>query len=254
MTADSTSPQKKIYFISDFHLGVPSHAESLIREKKIVDFLNSIKEDAAEIFLLGDMFDFWYEYKKVVPRGFVRLLGTLAQITDSGIPVHFFVGNHDMWMNNYLQEELNIKVYYEPQVFIRNNKKLYIGHGDGLGPGDHGYKFIKKVFRNPICQWLFGFLHPSIGIGIANYFSQKSKDKAAVSEAPGFYGEDKEWLIIYSKEMLATEHYDYFIFGHRHLPIDFPLPQNSRYINTGDWIKHFTYAVMDGDKMELKEY
>lgn len=245
---------KKIYFISDFHLGVPSHAESLVREKKVVDFLNSIKEDASEIFLLGDMFDFWYEYKKVVPRGFVRILGTLAQITDSGIPVHFFVGNHDMWMNNYLQEELNIKVYFEPQIFIRDNKKFYIGHGDGLGPGDHGYKFIKKVFRNPVCQWLFGFLHPSIGIGIANYFSQKSKDKAAAVEAPGFYGEDKEWLIVYCKEMLTKEYYDYFIFGHRHLPIDFPLPDNSRYINTGDWIKHFTYAVWDGDKMELKEY
>ncbi len=245
---------KKIYFISDFHLGVPSHAASLERERKVVDFLNTARKDASAIFLLGDMFDFWYEYKKVVPRGFVRLLGTLAQITDDGIPVHFFVGNHDMWMRNYLEEELNITVHYEPQVFNFNNKKFYIGHGDGLGPGDHGYKFIKKVFRNPVCQWLFGFLHPSIGIGVANYFSQKSKDKAAVTEAPGFYGEDKEWLIIYCKEVLAKEHFDFFVFGHRHLPIDFPLPQNSRYINTGDWIKHFTYAEFDGENVALKEY
>ena len=254
MNSITIFPQKKVYFLSDFHLGVPSHADSLVREKMIVDFLLSIKNEAAAIFLLGDMFDFWYEYKTVVPRGFVRLLGTLAQITDAGIPVHFFVGNHDMWMNNYLQQELNITVYYEPQVFNWNNKKFYIGHGDGLGPGDHGYKFIKKVFRNPICQWLFGFLHPSIGIGIANYFSKKSKDKAAATEAPGFYGEDKEWLIIYCKEMLAKEHYDYFIFGHRHLPINFPLYNNSCYINTGDWIKHFTYAVWDGTQMELKDF
>src|SRR6478752_6816889 len=168
-------PGKKIYFISDFHLGIPDYKSSLVREKKIVVFLENVRHDAEQIFILGDMFDFWYEYKTVVPKGYVRLLGKLAEITDSGIPVYFFVGNHDMWMRGYFEKELNIPVYHEPKTFHFNDKKFLIGHGDGLGPNDHGYKFIKKVFRNPVCQWLFGLLHPSIGIGIANYFSRKSR-------------------------------------------------------------------------------
>lgn len=246
-------PDKKIFFLSDFHLGAPNYAGSLVREKKVVAFLNAIKDEAAEIFIVGDIFDFWYEYKTVVPKGYTRLLGKLAELTDAGIPVHFFVGNHDMWMKDYFQKELNIPVYFEPKVYEWNGKTFYIGHGDGLGPGDYGYKFIKKIFRNRLCQWLFGQLHPTWGMGLANYLSRKSRAKTGSSE-DHFLGEENEWLITYCKEMLAKHHYDYFIFGHRHLPIDFALNDNSRYINLGDWIQYFTYAVFDGTKVDLKKW
>ncbi len=244
-------PSKKIYFLSDFHLGAPDAATSLVREKKIITFLDEIKKDAAEIFILGDLFDFWYEYKKVVPKGYVRILGKLAEITDSGIPMHFFVGNHDMWMKDYFQTELNIPVYFEPKTFEFNGKKFYIGHGDGLGPGDHGYKVIKKIFRNKACQWLFGILPPYIGMGIAGYFSRKSRAQTGQTDEV-FLGEDKEWLIVYSREILAATHYDYFVFGHRHLPLDIKLNDKSRYINLGDWIKYDSYAVFDGTDLALK--
>ena len=246
------APHKKIYFLSDFHLGAPDYVQSLVREKKLVAFLESIRHDAQEIFIVGDMFDFWYEYRNVVPKGYVRLLGKLAEITDSGVPVHFFLGNHDMWMSGYFEQELNIPVYAEPKVFEWNGKQFYIGHGDGLGPGDHGYKFLKKVFRNPFCQWLFGQLHPTWGIGLANYFSRKSRAKTGSADEH-FLGEDNEWLILYSKEVLKTQHYDYFIFGHRHYPLDLPLGAGSRYINLGDWITNFTYAYFDGQEMHLKK-
>lgn len=247
------SAQKKIYFLSDFHLGAPDEKSSLVREKKLVRFFDSIRHDAAQIFIVGDIFDFWYEYKEVVPRGYVRLLGKLAELTDAGIPIHFFVGNHDMWMHDYFQKELNISVYFEPKVFEFNQKIFYIGHGDGLGPGDHGYKFIKKIFRNPLCQWAFGQLHPTWGIGLANYFSRKSRVKTGNSDEI-FLGEDKEWLILYCREILEQKHYDYFIFGHRHFPLDFKLSADSRYINLGDWIRNFTYASFDGKEMELKKW
>ena len=246
-------PGKKIYFLSDFHLGAPDFAASLLREKKIVAFLENIRQDAQLIIIAGDVFDFWYEYKTVVPKHFVRVLGKLAEITDSGIPVMLFAGNHDMWMRNYFQSELNIPVYFQPKTFTWNNKVFYVGHGDGLGPGDHGYKFIKKIFRNTFCQWLFGQMHPTLGMGIANYFSRKSRQKTGSSDAV-FLGDDKEWLVIYSREMLAKQHYDYFIFGHRHLPLTIELNDNSIYINLGDWITHFTYAVFDGNTVELKKW
>ena len=247
------SPDKKIYFLSDFHLGAPDYAGSLVREKKIVAFLESIKHTAAQIFIVGDIFDFWYEYKKVVPKGYVRLLGKLAEISDSGIPIHVFVGNHDMWMSGYFEKELNITVYHQPKEFEWNGKHFLIGHGDGLGPGDHGYKFIKKVFRSPLCQWLFGQLHPSWGIGLANYFSRKSREKTGAADEI-FMGEENEWLIIYCKEILQQQHFDYFIFGHRHLPIDCTLATNSRYINLGDWIRNFTYASFDGNDVQLHKW
>jgi UDP-2,3-diacylglucosamine hydrolase len=249
----SIRPDKKIYFLSDFHLGAPDEQSSLVREKKIVSFLNHIQHDAEAIFIVGDIFDFWYEYKEVVPRGYVRLLGKLAELTDNGIPVHFFVGNHDMWMTDYFCKELNIPVYFEPKTFEWNHKKFYIGHGDGLGPADYGYKFIKKIFRNKICQWLFGQLHPTWGIGLANYLSRKSREKTGSSDE-NFLGEDKEWLIVYCKEILQKEHFDYFIFGHRHYPMDFKLKENSHYINLGDWIRNFTYATFDGNQVELKKW
>lgn len=247
------SPDKKIYFLSDFHLGAPNHAASLEREKLIVRFLDEIKNNAAEIFLVGDMFDFWYEYRKVVPKGFTRLLGKLAELTDAGIPIHFFVGNHDMWMKGYLEKELNIPVYFEPRQYERNGKKFFIGHGDGLGPGDHGYKRLKKIFRNPVCKWLFGVLPPFFGMGLANYLSRRSRAQTGATEEI-FLGEDKEWLILFCKSQLQKEHFDFFVFGHRHLAIDYALEPNSRYINLGDWINYFTYAVFDGEKMELKSY
>jgi len=248
-----TGSSKKIYFLSDFHLGAPNATESLLREKKIIRFLDEIKNDASEIFILGDLFDFWYEYKKVVPKGYVRILGRLAEITDAGIPVHFFVGNHDMWMKEYFQKELNIPVYFEPKEFIYSGKKFLIGHGDGLGPGDNGYKFIKKIFRNKACQWFFGLLPPNIGMGIAGYFSRKSRAQTGQTDEV-FLGEDKEWLILYSKDILQKKHYDYFIFGHRHLPLDVKLGNTSRYINLGDWIKYDSYAVFDGKDLVLKYY
>ena len=205
------------------------------------------------IFIVGDLFDFWYEYKHVVPKGYVRILGKLAEITDSGIPVHFFVGNHDMWMRDYFQTELNIPVYFEPKTFEFNQKKFLIGHGDGLGPGDHKYKFLKKIFRNTLCQWMFGILPPAVGLGIANYFSRKSRaSTGGILEK--FMGEENEWLISYCKEVLETTYFDYFIFGHRHLPIDFVFNNNSRYINLGDWINYNSYAVFDGESTNLKYY
>ena len=243
---------KKIYFLSDFHLGAPDHVSSLEREKLLVQFLDEIKNDAGEIFLVGDMFDFWYEYRKVVPKGYVRLLGKLGELTDSGIIIHFFVGNHDMWMRDYFLKELKIPVYFKPEEFERNGKKLFIGHGDGLGPGDHGYKRLKKLFRNPLSKWLFGIFPPIMGISLANYLSRRSR--AAGLEEEVFLGEDKEWLLIYCKEVLRKKKIDFFVFGHRHLAIDYRLNKSSRYINLGDWMLYYTYAVFDGAKMELKSY
>lgn len=246
-------PGKNIYFLSDFHLGVPDHASSLEREKRVVRFLSGIQENAAVVFIVGDLFDFWYEYKKVVPKGFVRVLGKLAELTDNGIPIHFFVGNHDMWMNDYFEKELHIPVYYEPKEFEFNGKTFLIGHGDGLGPGDRGYKFLKKIFRNKACQWLFGILPPYIGMGIAHRASKSSRAATGEEEAQ-FLGEEKEWLISYCKDVLQQKQFDYFIFGHRHLPIDYSLDGGSRYINLGDWIRYYSYAVFDGTNVELKYY
>lgn len=244
---------KKIYFASDNHLGAPTREASLPREKKFVAWLDEIKQDAAVIFLLGDLFDFWFEYKTVVPRGFTRTLGKLAEISDSGIPIHYFVGNHDLWMNGYFEEELNIPVYHKPKEFTFNNKSFFIGHGDGLGPGDKGYKRLKKVFTNPFFKWVFQWGHPDIGMRIAQYFSVKNKLISGDDDAT-FLGEDNEWLVQYCKRKLEDKHRDYFVFGHRHLPLNINLNDNSKYINLGDWIQYFTYAEFDGDTLELKEF
>ena len=241
---------KKIFFASDFHLGVPDEKSSLEREKKIVRWLDSIKEEAAEIYLLGDVFDFWFEYKRAIPRGFVRLQGKIAELTDSGIPVHWFIGNHDMWIFDYIPKELGVTMHRKEIERTFNGKNFFIGHGDGLGPGDHGYKFIKKVFRNRICQWLFARLHPNFGIGLANMFSKKSRASAAEADAT-YYG-DKEMLTTYSKEVLKNKEIDFFIFGHRHLPMIIELNDQTTYFNLGEWINYCTYGVFDGERFELK--
>ena len=241
---------KKVYFLSDFHLGAPNVSESRKREDRLVRFLQDARKDAGIIFIVGDIFDFWFEYKTVVPKGFVRILGTLAQIADEGIQLHIFTGNHDLWMQDYLSKELNAKLYFEPQTFTIQNKQFLIGHGDGLGPGDEGYKRLKKIFTNPICQWLFRWLHPDAGIQLANYFSRKSRAKTGNADEL-FLGEDKEWLILYTKEKAKTMAVDYFIFGHRHYAIDLKISDKSRYINLGDWIRLNSYAVFDGTDLQL---
>ena len=244
---------KKIYFASDNHLGAPTKEASIPREKKFVAWLDSIKHDAEIIFLLGDLFDFWMEYKTVVPKGFTRTLGKLAELSDSGITIYYFVGNHDLWMNGYFEDELNIPVYHKPQEYIFNNKSFFIGHGDGLGPGDKGYKRMKKVFTNPLCKWLFRWLHPDLGVRLAHYLSVKNKLISGEEDAQ-FLGEDNEWLVQYCNRKLQQKHRDYFIFGHRHLPLEIKLQNNSKYINLGDWVSYYTYAVFDGENLQLKDY
>ena len=245
---------KKIYFAADFHLGIKTVDQSVLeREKTVCAWLDMAAKDADEIFLLGDLFDFWFEYKRAIPRGHSRFLGKLAEIADSGIPIHIFTGNHDLWMFGYFQEEMGIPVYHSPIIREWNGKKFMLGHGDGLGPGDYGYKRLKKLFTNPLAQWLFAGLHPNLGIKLANYWSAKSRKKSVREE---FLGSEKEWLIQYSEEQLKlNEDIDYFIFGHRHLPIVHRLSnKKSTYINVGDWLNHFTYAVFDGEKAKLEPF
>lgn len=244
---------KKIYFASDQHFGAPTRELSLPREQKFVAWLDEVKVDAEAIFLLGDLFDFWFEYKTVIPKGFVRVLGKLAEIRDSGIPIYFFVGNHDLWMGDYFQKELNIPVFYDNKEFTFGDKTFLVGHGDGKGPNDMGYKRMKKVFTNPFAKWLFRWLHPDIGVGLAQYLSVKNKLISGVEDVK-FLGEENEWLILYSKRKLETKHYNYLVFGHRHLPMKLTVGENSEYVNLGDWITYFTYGVFDGENFELKKY
>ena len=252
MTTITTSENKKIYFASDQHLGAPTPKASLPREKKFVAWLDTIKEDAGTVFLLGDLFDFWFEYKTVVPKGFVRVLGKLAELKDAGIDIYFFAGNHDLWMRDYFQKELNIPVFHKPQEFDINGKIFLIGHGDGLGPNDHGYKRMKKVFTFPFFKWLFRWLHPDIGVRLGHYFSVKNKLISGDEDAR-FLGEENEWLAQYCRRKLTEKHYDFFVFGHRHLPLEIELNNNSTYINLGDWIQHFTYGEFM-KTFKLKEF
>ena len=253
MISITSSENKKIYFASDQHLGAPTLAASLPREKKFVAWLDEIKEDAAAIFLLGDLFDFWFEYKSVVPKGFVRALGKLAEIRDAGIPIYFFVGNHDLWMQDYFEKELQIQVFHAPQEFLLNDKKFLIGHGDGLGPGDMGYKRMKKVFTFPLFKWLFRWLHPDLGVQLGQYMSVKNKLISGEEDAK-YLGDENEWLALYCKKKLTAQHYDYFVFGHRHLPLEIKLQENSTYINTGDWIQYFTFGTFSNTEFKLLKY
>ena len=241
----------KTYFASDFHLGVDAAESSADREKRIVQWLEKISHDADAIYLVGDLFDYWFEYSEAVPKGFARLLGKLADLRDRDIPIYAFTGNHDMWMFGYFENELNIPVYKSPIEREIHGKKFIIGHGDGLGPGDHGYKFIKRVFASPMSQWLFARIHPNTGIKMMKYFSGRSRD---MTEVPEFLGAEREWLVQYCIEKLKSTHVDYFVFGHRHIPIDYLLPnEQSRYINLGDWLTHYTYGVFDETGFELKK-
>ncbi|MDP4188391.1 MAG: UDP-2,3-diacylglucosamine diphosphatase [Bacteroidota bacterium] len=244
--------QKKIYFASDLHLGLYPYQQSREREKLFVSWLDQVKKDAAGIYLLGDMFDYWYEYKKVVPRGFTRFLGKICEITDSGIPVHYFTGNHDVWIFDYLSSETGVIVHHEPVVKVFDGKKFFIGHGDGLGSGDYSYKLLKAIFTSKFLQFCFSRIHPNLTVAFGQAWSRKSRYSKGISEV--FKGEEREQLVKFAKEKLQKEHFDYFVFGHRHLLLDIKLNETSRYINVGDWIFNFSYAVWDGKTMQLKKY
>lgn len=242
----------KTYFASDFHLGIDARLSSRDREDQIVRWLDQIASDADALYLVGDVFDYWFEYRSVVPKGYIRLLGKLAALRAKGIAIYFFTGNHDIWMFRYFEEELDIPIYREPIRREIGGKQFFIGHGDGLGPGDHGYKFIKKIFTNRVCQWMYGHLiHPDLAWRIARFWSTKSR--AAGGDESQFLGPDKEWLVQFAESSIEQEAIDYFVFGHRHLPIDFTLKNGtSRYINLGDWLDYNSYAVFDGQNIELK--
>lgn len=246
-------PGKKLYFASDFHLGTPDADDSLKRERRIVAWLQTIRHDAHAIFLLGDIFDFWFEYTYAIPKGFIRLQGKLAELRDEGIPIAFFTGNHDMWMFDYFPKELGIPVYRKPQVLQVGQHRLLIGHGDGLGPGDSVYKIQKKFFDSALCQWLFARIHPNLGIRIARYWSRKSRINNTKKEEK-FSGEENEFLLTYCRQLEEREHHDYYVFGHRHLPLDLAVSHNSRYINLGEWVNFSTYAEYDGSDMKLKSF
>ena len=243
---------KKAYFSSDHHFGAPNEKDSLVREKLFVKWLDEVKEDCGVLFLIGDLFDFWFEYKHVVPKGFVRVLGKLAEIADRGIPIYFFVGNHDLWMKDYLEEQINAIVFRDKQDFIINGKEFFIVHGDGKGPGDNGYKRMKKVFTNKFCQFLFYILHPDFAMWLGITASRKNK-MISGDEDVHFLGVENEWLIAYSKKQLARKQYDYLVYGHRHLPMEISIDK-ARHINLGDWINYFTYGIFDGENFELKTY
>lgn len=245
--------KKKIYFASDFHLGAPDKTSSMLREKKIVRWLEEITPTASDIFLVGDVFDFWFEYGSVVPKGFIRLLGALAKVADSGVKLHIFSGNHDLWMKGYFPEQLGANLYHKPTEFTFDGKLFYLAHGDGLGPADYGYKLIKTIFRSKICQWLYTRLHPNLSFAVANFFSRTSR--AATGRVEKYYlGDEKEWLVMYSQKLLQKKNYNYFIYGHRHFPLIKELGPENYYVNLGEWFNYYTYAVWDGEKIEILKY
>lgn len=244
---------RKAYFISDAHLGAPNHASSLDRERKLVNWIHSIENDCDVLFILGDLFDFWFEYSKVVPKGFVRILGRLAQLSDRGVPVYYFTGNHDMWMKGYFEEEIGITVLHDPLDIVINGKSFLIGHGDGLGPGDHAYKLTKKIFKSKVAQWFFARLHPNFGVSFAKWLSSSSRKHNGHHDA-NFLGEDREFLVQFAKKHIQSNKVDFFVFGHRHFPIELDLNNHSRFVNLGDWLQHYTYAEFDGESLILKKY
>ncbi|MCB2407250.1 UDP-2,3-diacylglucosamine diphosphatase [Hymenobacter lucidus] len=245
-------PGRKVYFASDFHLGAPDAARSAERERKIVRWLDQISADAAAVYLVGDIFDFWFEYRHAIPKGFIRLQGKLAELTDAGIEVTFFTGNHDMWMFDYFTKELNIPILRNPVSQRIGSQEFHIGHGDGLGPKDHVYKVLKRIFASPVAQWLFARLHPNFGIGLANKWSRHSRIQNGAADEK-YFGDD-EWLLVYCRELEQQHHHDYYVFGHRHLPLDVPVTPHSRYVNLGEWVNYCSYAVYDGQKLELRHF
>lgn len=249
----SLSCVQKVFFASDFHLGIDGHLPARERERQVVRWLDAVAPEAQAIYLVGDLFEFWFEYRTVVPKGFSRFLGKLAELRDGGLPIYAFIGNHDLWMFGYFEQELGIPVHRQPLQITLGGKRFFIAHGDGLGPNDRGYKMLKKVFHHPVSQWLFRWLHPDVGTRLATYSSERSR-QAMPPEERYWLGEEREWLVQYAHRKIDQGiEPDFFVFGHRHLPIDWRLKNgHSRYINLGEWLYACSYAEFDGEQMRLK--
>ena len=251
-------PRKtSIYFASDFHLGIPDRLSSLEREKKLVRWLDMVQQDAEAIYLMGDLFDFWYEYKTVVPKGYTRLFSKLSELTEKGIEVHFFKGNHDFWAFDYLNEESGVVIHDDTQETVLKGHRFFLAHGDGLGPGDRSYKFLKKVFLSKFNQFLFRWLHPDLGTKMGLYFSRGSRISNMMKQEQdeNFFVVDQEKLLVYSREMAAKKpDIEYFVFGHRHVPTNLKVSDTASCIILGDWVKHFSYGKFDGDTFEIKYF
>ncbi len=254
---------RKLYFSSDQHFGVPDRVSSRKREDLFVQWLDRISEDAAAVFLMGDLFDFWFEYGTVVQKGYVRLLGKLAEMTDAGIPVYFFRGNHDIWAFRYLEDEIGLKLFRREEIMEFEGKKFFLAHGDGLGPGDRGYKFLKAVFENKINQALFRWVHPDIATSMGLFWSRRSRyaheakeqKKPRLPKDPNLEAIRKQRLPVFAAEKLKEmPDINYFIFGHWHYPVLFPLNESCNYVNLGDWITFFSYAEFDGLEMKLNYF
>jgi UDP-2,3-diacylglucosamine hydrolase len=246
------APGKHVYFVSDVHLGVPDHASSLARERRLVAWLDHVAPNAEAIHVVGDLFDFWFEWRRAVPRGFVRVLGKLAELKDAGIDVQAYAGNHDLWYFGYFEEELGIPVHHAPMRWTWGGRDFVVGHGDGIGPGDHGYKAIKAVFRNRLCQWAFARLHPNLAVSMALFWSRKSR-QADEGVDESFQGE-AERQVIWARERQALEPADFYVFGHRHCPARYPLDERALFVNLGDWITHFSFAEFDGEALHLRHW
>lgn len=240
----------KIYFASDFHLGLKTGTPPVEREKKIVSWLNSVRTDAREIYLLGDVFDFWWEYRQVVPRGFTRFLGAISSITDSGIPVHFFTGNHDMWVTDYLSSECGMVIHTAPVTTEFDGVRFHLAHGEGLGTKDRGYKLLLSIFRNKPLRALYSSLHPTIGMGIGHKWSLSSRLAKGIRK--DYLGEENEDLVRYARSVLNREKVDHFIFGHRHLGMSIRLDEGASILFLGDWINGGSYAAWDGSGLEFR--
>ncbi|MEN8155711.1 MAG: UDP-2,3-diacylglucosamine diphosphatase [Bacteroidota bacterium] len=242
-----------IYFASDLHLGMYPKEESLQRERHFVKWLDEICEDAKELWLLGDVFDYWFEYRKVVPRGFTRFLGKLATLSDQGVEIHIFTGNHDVWLFKYLPEEIGVTIHRKTLTRSWNNHRFMLGHGDGLLRSDWSYRLLQGLFKNRILQWLYARIHPNGSTAFAQWWSKKSRQKQGAWVS--FLGVDKEHQIKYAKKVLQTDPaIEYFLFGHRHVPFWIQLSETSQVISLGDWITNFTYAVFDGEQLHMKKY
>lgn len=241
---------KKIFFLSDAHLGFPNRIQSLEREKKLVLFLDQISDEAEAIYFLGDMFDFWYEYRSVVPKGYVRFLGKLAELADRGVDIHYFIGNHDIWAHKYLEEEIGLEIHREALITEIGTKQFFLVHGDETNRSDRKFLFLKNLFTNRSLQWLFSRLHPNFAFWLASGWSKHSRMVHGTKP----FEKEKEPMVIFSRENLLEEGLDFIVFGHRHCPVDYPLNENTRMIILGDWITHFTYGEFDGDTFELKKF